>query len=123
MPKIKGTLVYHLPFHRNDYMPPQVTLIIKKKKRAVANKDTDIVYSVGLSVCSRNDQFSKKIGLIKANGKLSSRDAIHSFTVDDLIKQIKNRLAIINGEFGNIRADVFSDLNLLKDKWESMRVE
>jgi len=116
MSKIPGTLIFHLPFIRSEYIPPQITLVIRKRKHWSGN-----VLSAGISICSRTDQFSRKVGVTKANGNLNSRKAIHSFKVIEFIQLIQTRLAQVNGIHGNITADVFADLLSLENQLDNMK--
>ena len=121
MSKIPGTLVYHLPFKRFEYKTPEITLVVRKGIYFINKGD---IFTAGLSVCSKGDQFSKKIGLTRANGRLRSLQwGFQSFTVEELLRKIKTRLHVINGIHGNLSFDTFNDLDspTLIDRIKNMK--
>lgn len=121
MEKIKGTLVYHLPFERNQNISPEITLVVRRKSEP--SLGCPDLWIAGLSVCSKKDQFSKALGRLKANSILEG-SPIAGKTVNELLRKVQTKLSIINGVHpGTISEETIKNMLSLTDKLNSMRVE
>lgn len=114
----KGTKTFYLPLDRSQNRSPEVTLMFRPVEEGK--------FAVGVTVCSRLDQFEKHAGRKRAYHRLHGIPAIG--TPDELATHLINRLAATEANRpGTLSEDVFRDVetvcNSLPDAFSRRRLE
>jgi len=109
---MKEALIYHLPLKRNSQTPPEVTFVVRRF--------ADDRWHAGISVCSRSDQFVKRIGRARAASDLRRRPFMAN-NPGQLIQEVSKHLTTLNSNRPQtLSKATLSDLEVLIPSLEKM---
>lgn len=112
---MEGTLTYHLPLKRGPQRPPMATLVVRR----VGEEE----WQAGLTVCSRGDQFVKRIGRRVALHRLAGKPLVET-TAEKLLKSVIDHLVELEARRpGTVPAKAVLDLPALLKPISKMRIE